>query len=231
VHSAEDLTKASFSFTVGGEKATFDDVFPGFEKRDRLGVVVRRPCGGVGASALILATITAFYDFQREKSEDFFLYPDYFLFHVGEYMGDHQMLDIFPSHKEVMVEDNAERMLQEINDRGITRLLVEDTRPGDPEFSAETLGSVHLRTALAYSPTGRVEAADVSVSGNEATESYVSDVFNYSKDLVDPEAIESIRASRRSLFDGRTPVETYHQISVDEALGMLESTKVAEALR
>lgn len=231
MHSAEDLTSSSFSFTVGGRKATFADVFPGFEERDRLGVVVRRPCGGVGASTLILAAITAFYDFQREKGEDFFLYPDYFLFHVGGYMGDHQMLDIFPSHKEVVVEEDAERLLQEINDRGITHLLVEDAEPGDPEFSIETLESVHLRMALAYSPTGRVEEADVSVSGNESTESYVSDVFDYSKDLVDDEAIKTVRASREVLFENSVPMETYRQISVDEALGMLESKSAAEAIR
>lgn len=231
MHSAEDLTSSSFSFTVGGEKVTFADVFPDFEERDRLGIVVRQPCGGVGASTLILATVTAFYDFQRAKSKDFFLYPDYFLFHVGGYMGDHQMLDIFPSHKEVVIENEAEKLLQAINDRSITRLLIEDTNPGDPQFSRETLGSVHLRTALAYSPKGRVEEADVSVTGNEATESYVSDVFDYSKGLVESEVMEGIRTGRKSLFDGGAPVETYRQIGVDEALGMLESKKAAEALR
>lgn len=231
MHSAEDLSNSSFSYTVGGKDATFGDVFPDFEERDRLGVVVRRPCGGVGASALILATVTAFYDFQRQKGGDFFLYPDYFLFHVGEYMGDHQMLDIFPSHKEVVVEEDAERMMQEINDRGITRLLVEDTEPRDPEFSAETLGSVHLRTALAYSPTGRVEGADVSVSGNEATESYVSDVFEYSKDMVDPDAVESLRSIRQDLYEGGVPVETYRRLDVKEAMGMLEPKKTAGGSR
>ncbi len=221
MHSAEDLTSSSFSFTVGRKKATFTDVFPDFEERDRLGVVVGRPCGGVGASALILATVTAFYDLQRAKGGDFFLYPDYFLFHVGGYMGDHQMLDIFPSHKEVVVEEDAERMLQAINDRGITRLLVQDAEPRDLQFSRVTLGSVHLRTALAYSPTGRVEGADVYVTSNEATESYVSDVFDYSQDTVDSEAIESIRYSRQDLFEDGTPVETYRKIDVDEALRML----------
>lgn len=231
MHSTEDLTSSSFSFTVGGQKATFADVFPDFSENDRLGVVVRRPCGGVGASALILATVTAFYDFQRAKGEDFFLYPDYFLFHVGGYMGDYRMLDIFPSHKDVVVEDKAEKILQAINDRGITRLLVEDTQPTDPQFSRETLGSVHLRTALAYSPAGRAEEADVSVAGNEATESYVSDVFDYSVGMVDSETIERIRKSREALFENDVSVETYRRIGVDEALGMLEPEKTAEAVR
>ncbi len=36
------------------------------------------------------------------------------------------MFDVWPDHKEVTVPDHAEELLQAINDRGITRLLVED---------------------------------------------------------------------------------------------------------
>jgi 8-oxo-dGTP pyrophosphatase MutT (NUDIX family) len=85
MHSAKELTSASFTLTVNGEEASLRDVFPGFEERDRLGIVVRQPGGALGASALILATITAFYDIQRERSDDFFIYPDYYIFHVGQY--------------------------------------------------------------------------------------------------------------------------------------------------
>ena len=41
------------------------------------------PCGAVGASLLLLAAITAFDHAQRARSEHFYIYPDYFLFHVG----------------------------------------------------------------------------------------------------------------------------------------------------
>jgi hypothetical protein len=51
--------------------------------RDRLGIVVHQPGGALGASVLALATITAFYDLQRARGNDFFIYPDYFVFHVG----------------------------------------------------------------------------------------------------------------------------------------------------
>lgn len=129
MYSAKELTSASFSLTVNGEEASFCDVFPGFEERDRLGIVVRQPGGALGASALILATITAFYDFQRARGGDFFIYPDYYIFHVGQSHGDHAMLDIWPRHKEVVVLDDPEGLLQAINDRAITRLLVEDIEP------------------------------------------------------------------------------------------------------
>src|ERR1700759_3352939 len=131
---------------------------PGFEDRDRLGIVVRRPCGAVGASALVMAAVTAFYDVQRERSADFFIYPDYFVFHVGRKLGSHNRLDIWPPHKEVVVADEPEELLRAINDRGVTRLLVEDGAPGDGGIARETLASAHarLRTAIAYAGTGRV---------------------------------------------------------------------------
>lgn len=123
VHTTEDLTSTSFVITADQQRITVPDLFPGFDERDRLGVVVRSPCGAVGASALILATITAFYDIQRQRARDFFVYPNYFLFHVGGLLGDHKMLDIFPSHKEVVVENSPEDILRAINDRAVTRLL------------------------------------------------------------------------------------------------------------
>ena len=119
VHTAEDLTSSSFVITSDQQRFSVPELFPGFDERDRLGVIVRSPCGAVGASALILATITAFYDIQRQRSKDFFIYPDYFLFHVGGPLGDHKMLDIFPSHKEVVVDDSPEDILRAINDRAV----------------------------------------------------------------------------------------------------------------
>jgi hypothetical protein len=83
MHSSRELQSSSFEITVGDRDVRLGELFQGFGERDRLGVVIRRPCGGVGASALITATITAFYDLHRARGPDFFIYPDYFLFHVG----------------------------------------------------------------------------------------------------------------------------------------------------
>lgn len=103
---------------------TIPDLFPGFDARDRLGVVVHHPGGALGASVLVLATITAFYDLQRSRGDDCFVYPDYFVFHVGQQHGNHSMLDIWPDHKEVVVAGEPEAVLRAIDDRAITRLLV-----------------------------------------------------------------------------------------------------------
>ena len=52
MHSSRELRSASFAITVDGDPAAVADVLPGFRDGDRLGIVVRRPCGAVGASAL-----------------------------------------------------------------------------------------------------------------------------------------------------------------------------------
>ena len=165
MHTARELSSPAFSIRVEGRAGVLDDVFPDFAERDRLGVVVRHPCGAIGASTLILAAVTAFYDAQRAKGEDFFIYPDYFLFHVGARLGDHGMLDVWPAHKEVVVPDEPEELLRAINDRAVTRLLVEDRAPGEPRLERESLASARNRvaTAVAYSPTGRLADADVLV--------------------------------------------------------------------
>ena len=80
MHSSEELRSSSFRITLGGSPRRRGRRAPGLSRpRDRIGIVVRRPCGAVGASALIMAAITAFYDVQRSASEDFFIYPDYFV--------------------------------------------------------------------------------------------------------------------------------------------------------
>src|ERR1700761_809792 len=103
MHTSDELCAGSFQIELAGAPATIEQVLPGFEPGDRLGIVVREPCGAVGASCLLLSAVTAFYDAQRARSPEFFIYPDYFLLHVGRPLGDHSMLDVWPAHKEVVV--------------------------------------------------------------------------------------------------------------------------------
>jgi hypothetical protein len=220
MHTATELSSSAFAIEVAGRRGSIHEVFPGFTDRDRLGVVVRRPCGAIGASALILAAVTAFYDVQREKHgpDGFFIYPDYFLFHIGERWGNHGMLDIWPSHKEVVVGDDPEELLRAINDRAVTRLLVEDQHPRDPRLKRESLASARARivTALAYCAHGRVAEPDVTVTGNRVTESYVDAVVERSDGSRD-----EIEAARRRLLEDGVPVETYRRLTLDEALARL----------
>ena len=65
MHSTKELTSSAFMLLLDGRQVSIPDLFPGFDEYDRLGVVVHQPGGALGASVLILATITAFYDIQR----------------------------------------------------------------------------------------------------------------------------------------------------------------------
>ena len=221
MHTAKELTSDSFRLTLKGQPASLFDIFPGFEERDRLGVVVRQPGGALGASALILAAITAFYDIQRSRSSDFFIYPDYYLFHVGQSHGNHGMLDIWPRHKEVVVPDDPEELLRAINDRAITRLLVEDGEPGHPAFERQTRASAaRIVNALAYAPSGQVNDADVTATGNSITESYVNAVLDRSPEIGD-DAAAGIRSTRRQRMTDGVVVETYRLIDRDTALALI----------
>jgi hypothetical protein len=247
VHSSQELRSSSFRIAADGAEIGLADLFHGFGEHDRLGVVVRSPCGAVGASGLITATVTAFYDIQRSRGPEFFVYPDYFLFHVGRPLGDHSMLDIWPSHKEVVVPDEPERILEAINDRAVTRLVVQDGEPGDvPALERETLASARARiaTCLAYSPSGRVRDADVRITSNAVSEGYVEAVLEPEAQLpalragdepsrayaeaiatrvgeVDPAVRRDIKEGRAGLVEDGVPVETYRRIDLDEALALL----------
>ena len=190
MHSSRELRSSSFDVRVDGRPARLEDVFEGFGEQDRLGVVMSRPCGAVGASALITATITAFYDLHRARGADFFVYPDYYLFHLGRPLGDHARLDVWPRRKEVVVGEDAQAILEAIDDRAISRLVVEDGEADEAVLDDEVVASARgrIRTCLAYAAGGRVRDADVEITGNEVTEGYV-------KAILDPERrIERLRA-------------------------------------
>ena len=244
MHSSRELSSSSFEIEVGGVPTPLGELFEGFNEQDRLGVVLTRPCGAVGASTLITATITAFYDIQRARGPDFFVYPDYYLFHVGRPLGDHGRLDVWPPHKEVVVPEGADRLLEAVNDRAVTRLVVEDGAAGEspPDPAAVASARARIKTCLAYSPSGRVEDGDVRIAGNPVTEGYVeaildpearmarlraegneerADAIRARAGEVDRDSRQRVLAGRRDLEEDGVPLETYRRIGLDEALGRL----------
>jgi hypothetical protein len=201
------LRSEEFEVTVDGRPASLADVFGGFDEHDRLGIVLHAQHGAAGAGSLILATVTAFYDRLRATNADFLAYADYFAFHVGSDHGTLRKLDVYPAHKEVVVPADAERILQAVNDRGVTRLLVPDGPSAEPELTPETRHSAQrrIRTALAYSPSGQAPAADVHVRGSAQSDTY----------------IHAMMASPMGGSGAALPVQGYRRLALDEALGML----------
>jgi hypothetical protein len=241
MHTAGELTADSFAITIAGRSGDVFDLFPGFDETDRIGVVVTVPHGALGASLLYLGAVHAFYELQRLKSDDFWIYPDFFMFHIGARFGHHGSLDVWPDHKEVAVVAEPDRILEAINDRAITRLVVPDQPSDESPRSREALASYRsrLRGAYEYSPAGAVAGADVVIEGDEVTEGWVRDVLDPERlaervgsgeeativrahmDEVTPETRASIALSRRALIHAGRPREAYRRIPAEDALARL----------
>ena len=209
MHTSQALSSDDFEIRVDGDRATVDDVLPGFDENTRLGIVITRAGGAAGASTLILAAVTAFYDRLRATGDDFFAYADFFAFHVGQSRGSLRKLDVFPEHKEPVVPDEAEAILRAINDRGVTHLLVPEgatsgTLGRDTRHSAQR----RIRTAIAYSPDGRVESPDIEITGAARGEQFVTAMLGDPRDVAGT--------------DGR-PRETFRRLGLDDALQMLQA--------
>ncbi len=212
MHTSRALSSGDFEIQANGGQVTIDDLLPGFDEHARLGIVVTRDGGAAGASTLILAAVTAFYDRLRAIGTEFFAYPDFFAFHVagtGSHPPGLRKLDVFPEHKEPMVPDEAEEILRAINDRAITHLLVPERATSGP-LGRETRHSAQrrIRAAIAYSPDGRVARSDVAITAAPQAEEFVTAMLGRPRDLAGA--------------DGR-PRETFRRIAVDDALGMLET--------
>lgn len=229
MHTINIMSYTDFDFEFEGYASSLEEIFPGFNKNDRIGIVVRRAGGGMGASGLLMSALTRFYDFHRnllgDESGRLRIYPENFVFHVGQRHMNHSWMDIWPPHKEVVVEDDPEQILEAINDRGITRLLVEDISPSPVTFLRETISSAKHRivSALVYSPTGRVNQADITITSCSAAEKNVLDSLDRSEELSD-ELKEQLRKGRQSLYVEGRITETYRCIELSDALKMLTQT-------
>ncbi|MFB5193382.1 hypothetical protein ACE198_00480 [Neobacillus sp. KR4-4] len=173
-----------------------------------------------------MATITHFYDSYRlnlgNEIGKVRIYPECFIFHVGKSHGNHADMDVWPPHREVVVEDDPEQILEVINDRAITRLIVEDSPPLSATFLRETISSAESRilSTIAYSAIGRVDKADVSVTSNRVVENYVLNTLRLSKELLEEE-LEHMLEVRERLAVNDQVTETYRRINLSDALRML----------
>lgn len=209
MHTSRALSSGDFEISVDRGPATVEELLPGFDEHARLGIVIIQAGGAAGASTLILAAVTAFYARLRAIEADFFAYADYFAFHVGQSRGSLCELDVFPEHKEPVLEDDAEAILRAINDRGITHLLVPEGATAGP-LGRDTRHSARrrIRTAIAYSPNGRVENADIEITAASQAEDYVTAMLGHPRNIAGT--------------DGR-PRETFRRLALDDALEMLEA--------
>lgn len=182
-----------------------------------------------------MAAITRFYDFFRpdlgNELDKLRIYPDFFIFHIGKRHMNYYWLDIWPSHKEVIVEDDPELILEAVNDRAITRLIVEESDAAPSNFLRETLSSAHHRivSALAYSPSGRVAHGDITIVSCSKVEEYVQSTIELMEDLSDTEKIE-MAWKRNSLMENNRVTESYRRMDVSDAIHRLGNAAVQKLL-
>jgi hypothetical protein len=165
VHTAFQLRESHFRVDVGDGPGTYRDLFPGWNSRDRVGLIVDSPIGGIGASLIVQLSVVA--HFAHDPARIGRNYPDLFVFHIGDFHGSHSPFDAFPPRKEVVLPNDPALILEAINDRGISRLLVVDG-PAEPvrhHLREPEAAQESIKNVFAYSPRGQVAEADVSVTG------------------------------------------------------------------
>jgi len=225
MHSSTELTSSMFDIQSDGRRvASFADLCPGFTAQDRLGIIIRQPLDAIWNSALILAAVTAFYDEQRKAVSDFFIYPDYFIFHAGCPVAEYSMFDIWPQHKCISVEDNPETLLQAVNDRAISILVLNadesherESRESSLQRHTRNAALNRIRHAFLCSRHKRTRNADVRIKGNEIVEKYVEQVIDQTVNITQPERDAARHERRQAVLTGGL-MECYQRISVAESL-------------
>jgi hypothetical protein len=227
MHSSEELRSDMFGIELDGQRvSSFTYLCPDFTTQDRLGVVVRHPLGAIWKSNFILAMITAFYDVQRRSGNDFFIYPDYFVFHAGCDTGNLSMLDIWPEHKCVSTQDHPEALLSAINDRAITHLLLDDREPCKAELQSHTRSSALSRLKHVWLSTVEERekpeevAGAIYITGNEIVEGYVQNAIDNTTTISDSER-ETIRSQRSEMIRNGSAREKYWRVSPEESFHYL----------
>lgn len=228
IHTVHTLKTKDFAFEVDGYPGKLEDVFPHFHAKDRIGIVVKSKGGVIGAGAFLLAAVTRFYDFYRpylgKGKNQLWIYPEFFVFHVEEYHMDHRKLDVWPSHRELVVENHPEKILEAINDRGITRLIVEDSEPlsDTSMFLSETLNSARqsVLSSVAFSPSGRVKNPNIHVYSCEGAERHIVDAVTVT-DYFSERDKEQLKERRKHMFSDGRVIESFRKISLNEAIQKL----------
>jgi hypothetical protein len=165
MHTVEKLDPTDFVYWSDGDLVSRDELLPQMTPDQRVGVVMDHGTDGIGAGNFVLSSVLAFYEAVAESREDFYEYPDYYTFQTTPHPADYRMLDVYPDHKNVGVEPDAERLLRAINDRAITVLLVPAGPTRSPEIDEITRRSAQRRIdrCYLYAPDGRPGDADFAI--------------------------------------------------------------------
>jgi len=194
---------------------------PSITPTDRVGVVMGTPTEGIDAGNFVLSCVTAFYDCLRDSSKDFFEYPDYFTFQTTASPADYRMLDIYPDHKNVVIEPETETLVQAISDRAIDILLVPNRDPNSSEIAEITRRSAERQISHCYQYAGseRLSDSDFSI---ELPRHLVEDWYQTTVES----GSETSEANRQTVLNADTEriSQRFRRIGLERALGSLPAS-------
>lgn len=214
MHTADLMKTHEFAFTKNGHECRFTDVLHNFQQGDRVGVVSMVPGDSLTAAPLLLAAIGDYYETLRKTASDFFLYPDFFIFHVGHLHCYHSALDVWPQSKEVVVSEDPQVLLSAVNDRGIQHLILPnaDRTSGTVMLHAAQAARRRLKTVLTVSePSG-----EISVTPSEAAARMIAVAARRSNSLLGDELVNYWTTNAHA-------VRYYSYTDAESALGVISS--------
>ncbi len=189
MHSS-GLRGSDFKLTRHGVAELHEEFFSGFHSATRVALLTPTGLEGLGATTLIMAYVTAFYDRCRERDISTTSYPSFFTFQKSLPCADYCMLDIWPYHRNVNYQ-NDQQLAVAIASREIDALLV-------PEGYALDLAVSRVTRCFEYAASGKLEQHDLRI------EVAPTMLEGYAK-----EVIASLSASRQG--DRPMPVNLFCQ--------------------
>ncbi len=198
MHVMTLLKSEMFDVSIDQQKASIADLFPDWNAHDRFGLVIDETFGGIGATHLLQAAMTAYYDVKPSRRTSLTVYPEIYAFHIGRGYGAHAHYDFWPARREVILKTTDHReVLDAINDRGITRLAIPDRPMRDVEHrpKEEDAAFDRIASAFVYDASGRTQGADIAISGLDKRTEY-----NPSQTL---RPLSELRVNRISSVTGR----------------------------
>jgi len=214
------LRGSDFRITLQREEVPHDRFFRDLSVNDRVGVFAPGGLDGLGASLLLLAHTTAFYDRYRESGDEFFAYPDYFTFQRRTPAASYSMLDVWPGHKNVPVAGDAGATLDAILDRAINVLLVPAGTAGAAELAPVQMASARrtIRRCYTYSSTGSTEHPTLAVACSRAEP---AEWARYVIDSLPPDDSAVRRHWLRVVSGGSIPEQSFGEVPLERALALI----------
>ena len=221
MHSSH-LRGSDFELIHDGRSVQHATHLKSFTTTYRLGLVTAHPFDGLGAAALVMGYVTAFYDRYREAGGGFFAYPDFFSFQRLLPLARYGMFDIWPDEKNVHLPEERWDALSTIASRAITVLIVPshqvptmESPVGKRERAILESLRRSVRVCYAYSPEGSVEDGNLTVCcANERIREWGTAVMGT---IPERDHSETRRMWDESFTNGAL-TQSFNRIGLDDAL-------------